>query len=56
MINTEDLIKIKEYDTYILFKHKDTEIKECFLKIDLEQQKNERIEWNKWNHIRGNNK
>lgn len=31
----DNLIKIKEYGTYILFQHKDTKIKECFLKVDL---------------------
>ena len=34
-MDTKDLIKIKEYDRYILFKHKDTGIRECILKIDL---------------------
>lgn len=42
MINTKDLIKIKEYDKYILFKHKDTGIRECILKIDLVPRKNEK--------------
>lgn len=35
MIDTKDLIKIKEYDKYVLFKHKNTGYMECFLKVDL---------------------
>jgi len=35
MRDTKDLIKIKEYDKYILFQHKNTGIRECFLKVDL---------------------
>ena len=31
----EDFIQVKEYDNYILFEHKTTKIKECFLKVDL---------------------
>lgn len=47
MINTKDLIKIKEYDKYVLFKHKDTGIRECILKIDLVPRKNEKQSYRK---------
>lgn len=36
----ENLVKIKEYDTYILYMHKDTGIRECFMKTDLIKSKN----------------
>ena len=42
MINTKDLIKIKEYDRFVLYEHKDTRIRECILKIDLVPRKNEK--------------
>ena len=45
MVNTKDLIKIKEYDKYILFKHKDTGIRECILKIDLISPKDKKVKW-----------
>lgn len=49
MINTKDLIKIKEYDRFILFEHKNTGLKECFLKVDLyptqKQKKNYESKW-----------
>ena len=49
MVDTKDLIKIKEYDKYILFKHKDTGIRECILKIDLIPRKNEKqVRRNTW--------
>jgi len=35
MVDTKDLIKIKEYDRFVLFEHKNTGIKECILKTDL---------------------
>ena len=45
----DNLIKIKEYDTYVLFMHKDTGIRECFMKCDLEKQENHlRPIKNKW--------
>ena len=49
MRNTKDLIKIKEYDKYILFQHKCTGIRECFLKIDLDPVVNQKKDYeNKW--------
>ena len=42
MVNTKDLIKIKEYDRFILFQHKNTGIKECIMKVDLVKITNER--------------
>lgn len=49
MVDTKDLIKIKEYDRYILFKHKDTGIRECILKTDLVPQHQQKISLgNKW--------
>lgn len=49
MVNTKDLIKIKEYDKFVLFQHKDTGIRECFLKIDLINRKNDKQTYrNKW--------
>ena len=45
MINTKDLIKIKEYETYILFQHKDTGIRECFLKVDLLPSQDLKRKW-----------
>lgn len=49
MINTKDLIKIKEYETYILFQHKDTGIRECILKVDLFPIENTKKSYeNKW--------
>ncbi|MBQ4123592.1 hypothetical protein IJD44_07745 [bacterium] len=45
----DNLIKIKEYDTYILFQHKDTGIRECFMKSDLEKPVNKiKTGRNKW--------
>lgn len=45
----DNLIKIKEYDTYILFQHKDTGIRECFMKSDLEKPVNQiKTGKNKW--------
>ena len=49
MVDTKELIKIKEYDRFILFEHKNTKIKECILKIDLDNLKNEKKHnQNKW--------
>ena len=45
MVNTKDLIKIKEYDRYILFKHKETGIRECILKVDLFPPKDLKRKW-----------
>ena len=45
MVNTKDLIKIKEYDKYILFKHKDTGIRECILKIDLIPPEDKKVKY-----------
>jgi len=45
MANTKDLIKIKEYDKFILFQHKDTGIRECILKIDLIPGKSLKRKW-----------
>lgn len=45
MINTKDLIKIKEYETYILFQHKNTGIRECFLKVDLIPPEDKKVKW-----------
>lgn len=42
MVDTKDLIKIKEYDRFVLYEHKNTGIKECILKIDLVPRKNEK--------------
>ena len=36
----KDLIKIKEYDNFILYKHENTGIRECFMKTDLIKNKN----------------
>ena len=44
MVNTKDLIKIKEYDRYVLFKHK-AGYMECILKVDLLPPKAERGKW-----------
>lgn len=35
MIDTKEWEKVKEYDKFVLFKHKKTGIRECILKIDL---------------------
>lgn len=49
MVNIKDYIKIKEYDNFILFEQKKTGIKECFLKTDLFNRKNEKKNYqNKW--------
>lgn len=49
MVDTKDLIKIKEYDRFVLFEHKNTGIKECILKIDLVRLKNKKKDSeNKW--------
>lgn len=43
------LIKIKEYDRFVLFQHKDTGIKECIMKSDLKKPENKREYHNaKW--------
>ena len=48
MINTKDLIKIKEYDRFVLFQHK-TGYMECFLKVELiDKEKQGRANKNKW--------
>lgn len=45
----DNLIKIKEYDTYVLFQHKDTGIRECLMKCDLEKSVNQmKTGRNKW--------
>ena len=49
MIDTKDLEKIKEYDKFVLFKHKKTGIRECILKIDLVLQQGQKVGLsNKW--------
>ena len=49
MVDTKDLTKIREYDRYILFQNKHTGIRECFLKVDLDLIKNEKMKYkNKW--------
>lgn len=45
MLDTKELIKIKEYDKYILFKHKDTGIRECILKIDLIPPEDKKVKY-----------
>lgn len=45
MINTDNLIKIKEYDTYVQFQHKDTGYMECFLKVDLFPTQEAKRKW-----------
>ena len=53
MVDTKDLEKIKEYDKFILFKHKKTGIKECIMKIDLVPKTNKRMKMgNKWERIK----
>jgi hypothetical protein len=49
MVDTKDLEKIKEYDKFVLFRHKKTGVKECILKIDLVPQHEHKIGLgNKW--------
>lgn len=49
MVDTKDLIKIKEYETYILFQHKKAGYMECFLRVDLaSKEKQARANKNKW--------
>ena len=49
MVDTKDMIKIKKYDRFVLFEHKNTGIKECILKTDLFPHKNEkRVRGNTW--------
>lgn len=45
---TDDLIKIKEYETFILFKNKYTGVKECFMKCDLRDKKRCSMNPDKW--------
>lgn len=45
MINTKDLIKIKEYDRFVLFQDKNTGIRECILKIDLLKPESQKKKW-----------
>jgi len=45
MINIKNFIKIKEYDTYVRFKHKDLGYMECFLKVDLIPPKDLKRKW-----------
>ena len=42
MINVDNMIKIKEYENFVLYKHKNTGVRECFMKSDLFSIKNKR--------------
>lgn len=35
MIDTKEWEKVKEYEKFVLFRHKKTGVRECILKIDL---------------------
>ncbi len=45
MVDTKELVKIKEYDRFVLFEHKETGIKECILKTDLVPRKKGECIW-----------
>ena len=47
MLN-EDFIKIKEYETFILFKNKYTGVKECFMKCDFKESKRCNVNQDRW--------
>lgn len=54
MVDTKDLEKIKEYDKFILYRHKKTGIRECILKVDLLPDRDQNLNFgtgnkgNKW--------